>query len=55
LYLTFADYDDMENLRLSLELSVAGVVELNVKKISNYTRKIVLYEVIMRTIVYNMI
>jgi len=50
--LTFADYDDMENLRLSLELSVAGVVELNVKKVSNYTRKIVLYEVIMKYAIF---
>jgi len=43
--LTFGDYDDMENMRLSLELSVTGVVEINVKKSLNYLRQILLYEV----------
>jgi len=43
--MTFADYNDMENMRLSLELSVNGVVEINVKKTFNYLRQLLLYEV----------
>ncbi|KAF6023281.1 hypothetical protein EB796_018408 [Bugula neritina] len=39
------DYNDMENMRLSLELSVNGVVEINVKKTFNYLRQLLLYEV----------